>query len=84
MTITVEDDTLKIADKGEFARGDSIIVQTPDSSELLGTISSIGSKEVWIKIDDGAKLKITLSQLQSGRYMISSAEDLSDPTTSSP
>lgn len=79
----MEGDTLKIADKGDFTRGDAIIIQTPDSSELLGTISNVGSKEVWIKIDDGAKLKITLSQLQSGRYIISSAEELSDSASSS-
>lgn len=53
-----------------FSRGDSVNVGTPDSSELIGVISGIGSKDVWIRIDDGAKLKITYQQLRSGRYAL--------------
>lgn len=53
-----------------------VIIKTPDSSELVGEITGIGSKDLWISIEDGAKLKITYQQLRAGRYTINLAEEV--------
>jgi hypothetical protein len=55
-----------------FTKGDTVVLGSPDSSELIGTVTSITPKEIWIRIDDGAKLKITCKQLRSGRYTLTS------------
>ncbi len=53
-----------------YCKGDGVIVDTPDSSELIGVITAIGSGDLWIQIDDDAKLKVTFHQLQVGRYIL--------------
>lgn len=61
--------------QGAFSKGDLVVLSSPDSSELTGTIISVTPKEVWIRIDDGAKLKITCKQLRAGRYSLNLADD---------
>ena len=65
----INGDTLQIGNV-QYNTGEMIVVVTPDSTQLTGTISSLAPKEVWITIDDDAKLKITVSQLQNARYTI--------------
>jgi hypothetical protein len=60
-----------------FTRGDNISISTPDQSELIGVITGVGSKDVWIRIDDGAKLKITYQQLKNGRYALAHVDQSS-------
>lgn len=72
--ITLKGDSVKIGSE-ELFRGDAVLIDTPDGSQLTGTISGLGSKEVWIRIEDGAKLKITFSQLQAGRYRLQHTPD---------
>lgn len=69
----VKNDTLYFHDK-VFRQGDSIVIKSPDSSEFQGILSACGLKDIWVRIDDGAKLKITLQQLQAGKYSISIAD----------
>lgn len=71
--VRVKNDTLYFHDK-VFHQGDSIVIKSPDSSEFQGILSACGLKDIWVRIDDGAKLKITLQQLQAGKYSISTAD----------
>ena len=68
--VRVQNDTLYFHDQS-FRQGESLIIKTPDSSEFQGVLSACGLKDIWVRIDDGAKLKITLQQLQAGKYSIS-------------
>ncbi|PJF18954.1 Sds3-like domain-containing protein [Paramicrosporidium saccamoebae] len=67
--VSVRGDRLYCANES-FTKGDTVVLGSPDSSELIGTVTSITPKEIWIRIDDGAKLKITCKQLRSGRPFI--------------
>lgn len=53
-----------------FKKEDSVTVKTPDLSELTGSVSSVGVRDIWIQIEDGARLRITSKQLRSGRYSL--------------
>lgn len=69
----VDSGTLKCLD-ATFIPGDSVILtnvsKAGNDSEIPGVISRLRSSDLWIRIDDGARIKVTYQQLSSGRYLL--------------
>lgn len=53
----------------EFVKGDNVTLEI-NNTQFTGTLSSIGSAEIWIRRSDGTKNKIYLGQLRVGKYKI--------------
>ena len=53
----------------EYVKGDGVTLEI-NNTQFSGTLSSIGSAEIWIRRSDGTKNKIYLGQLRVGKYRI--------------
>ncbi|CAB3991286.1 Hypothetical predicted protein [Paramuricea clavata] len=68
--IRVEDGKL-FHDRRWYHRGQQVYVESKESGKVSGIIHAIGPTEICIKkTTDNSKLRITISQLQKGRYTI--------------
>lgn len=68
--IRVEDGKL-FHDRRWYHRGQQVYVESKESGKVSGIIHAIGPTEICIKkTSDNSKLRITISQLQKGRYTI--------------
>lgn len=74
METTIEariDDGRLYYDKRWFHRNQPVLVECRDSANFNGVITAIGTQEIYVrKIEDNFKIRIYVSQLQKGRYII--------------
>lgn len=54
-----------------YSLGDEVIVSSTESPEMTGSIASISDKDVWIEIEDGARMQISFKQLRQSRIQLS-------------
>ncbi|OWF52146.1 sin3 histone deacetylase corepressor complex component SDS3-like isoform X2 [Mizuhopecten yessoensis] len=65
------DDGRLYYDKRWFHRNQPVFVECRDSANFNGVITAIGTQEIYVrKIEDNFKIRIYVSQLQKGRYML--------------
>ncbi|KAK3084624.1 hypothetical protein FSP39_016469 [Pinctada imbricata] len=65
------DDGRLYYDKRWFHRNQPVFVESKDLGKVSGVITAIGTQEIWVrKVSDNYKLRIYVSQLQKGRYII--------------
>lgn len=70
MEAKIEDGRLYY-DKRWFHKGQPVYVEAKDIEKITGIISTIGTVEIWVKrCDNNSKLRICLSQLQKGKYIL--------------
>ncbi|XP_028396570.1 sin3 histone deacetylase corepressor complex component SDS3-like [Dendronephthya gigantea] len=68
--IRVEDGKL-FFDRRWYHRGQQVYVESKENGKVSGIIHAIGPSEICIKrTNDNSKMRITISQLQKGRYTI--------------
>ncbi|XP_033127876.1 breast cancer metastasis-suppressor 1-like protein-A [Anneissia japonica] len=53
-----------------FSRSSRVVIEKRDDPPVHGIITSINTSEIWLKLPDGTKSKLYLSNLQKGRYTI--------------
>lgn len=65
------DDGRLYYDKRWFHRNQPVIVECRDTGKFSGVITAVGTQEIWIrKTSDSSKIKIYLSQLQKGKFVL--------------
>lgn len=65
------DDGRLFYDKRWFHRNQPIFVESKDTGKFSAVITAVGTQEIWVrKISDNQKLRIYVSQLQKGRYIL--------------
>ncbi|XP_041348987.1 sin3 histone deacetylase corepressor complex component SDS3-like isoform X2 [Gigantopelta aegis] len=58
-------------DKRWFHRNQPIYVESKEGGKICGVITGVGAQEIWVrKTSDNTKLRIYLSQLQKGKYIL--------------
>ncbi|XP_071178632.1 sin3 histone deacetylase corepressor complex component SDS3-like isoform X2 [Mytilus galloprovincialis] len=68
--LKIEDGRL-FYDKRWFHRNQPVFIEGKDIGKLNGVITAIGTQEIYVrKLSDSSKIKIYLSQLQKGRYIL--------------
>ncbi|KAK6190953.1 hypothetical protein SNE40_002711 [Patella caerulea] len=68
--VRIEDGKLYY-DKRWFQRNHPVFVESKDAPKTHGIITGIGTQEIWIrKTSDNSKLRIYLTQLQKGKYVL--------------
>ena len=65
------DDGDLVYNKQRFEKGAAVFIENKDSGRYTGTIISAGNGELWVRRTDGSKTKIFVSQLRTGRHVIS-------------
>ncbi|XP_053212003.1 sin3 histone deacetylase corepressor complex component SDS3-like [Panonychus citri] len=53
-----------------FHRGQFVSLRTQENTETSGTLASISFTEIWVKKSDNSRFRVSLSQLQRGKYSI--------------
>ncbi|XP_052073379.1 sin3 histone deacetylase corepressor complex component SDS3-like isoform X3 [Mytilus californianus] len=68
--LKIEDGRL-FYDKRWFHRNQPVFIEGKDIGKVNGVITAIGTQEIYVrKLSDSSKIKIYLSQLQKGRYIL--------------
>ncbi|CAC5357835.1 SUDS3 [Mytilus coruscus] len=68
--LKIEDGRL-FYDKRWFHRNQPVFIEGKDIGKVNGVITAIGTQEIYVrKLSDNSKIKIYLSQLQKGRYIL--------------
>ncbi|XP_046568222.1 sin3 histone deacetylase corepressor complex component SDS3-like [Haliotis rubra] len=65
------DDGKLYYDKRWFHRNQPVFVESKEGGKVCGVITGVGSQEIWVrKTSDNTKLRIYVSQLQKGKYIL--------------
>ena len=68
--LKIEDGRL-FYDKRWFHRNQPVFIEGKDIGKVNGVITAIGTQEIYVRrLSDSSKIKIYLSQLQKGRYIL--------------
>ncbi|CAH1801828.1 unnamed protein product [Owenia fusiformis] len=58
-------------EKRWFHRGQPVYIEGKDIGKVNAVISAVGTQDVWVrKLHDNSKIKISVAQLQKGRYTL--------------
>ncbi|XP_078741503.1 sin3 histone deacetylase corepressor complex component SDS3 isoform X2 [Lampetra fluviatilis] len=67
------DDGKLCYDRRCYHKSQSVFLESRDTNKISCVISSIGTNEVWVrKTSDSSKIRVYLSQLQRGKYVLRS------------
>ncbi|KAL5016824.1 hypothetical protein ScPMuIL_006413 [Solemya velum] len=65
------DDGRLYYDKRWFHRNQPVFVESKENGKTSGVIASVGTQEIWIrKTTDNSRVRIYLSQLQKGKFIL--------------
>jgi len=58
-------------DKRWFHRSQPVFIESKEAGKIAATISAVGTSEIWLRrLSDNGKVRVHLSQLQKGRYIL--------------